>query len=183
MGSELHLILGCMYSGKSSSLLHKLHRYKSIGKHVFFINSIIDNRNFDTHNTQDMKIKVHKTDTLKNVSIPSNINVIGIDEAQFFPDLVWFVENCLKIHGMIIIVAGLDGDYKQEKFGDILSLIPKADKYEKLYAFCTLCKNGTRAPFTKRIINTGTTSPQILVGSNNEYIAVCRHHLNNVIAI
>lgn len=183
MSGELQLILGCMYSGKSSCLINKLLSYKSINKKVYFINSVLDTRNTEgviqTHN--ETFITAFKTDKLENVCVPYNINVIGIDEAQFFPDLVQFVDKHLKM-GMTLIVAGLDGDYRQNTFGDILSLIPKADKYDKLYAFCKLCNDGTHAPFTKRIIassdhTSDQLSDQIMIGAENEYIAVCRFHL------
>jgi len=75
---------------------------------------------------------------------------------------------------MIIIVAGLDGDYQQKQFGDILKLIPIADSYQKVYALCKICQDGTPASFTKRIVN---NNQQILVGAKESYISVCRFHL------
>lgn len=172
---KLHLILGPMYSGKSSNLIRKLLRFESIGKKIYCINSIKDirtpNNEIKTHD--NITIPSCKVNYLSEVYIPYDVKVLGIDEAQFFPDLLNFVKEKLK-QKYIIIIAGLDADYKQEPFGDILKLIPISDSYEKLYAYCKMCKDETKAPFTKRIIN---SQQQILVGANNEYMAVCRDHL------
>ena len=73
-----------------------------------------------------------------------------------------------------IILAGLDADYKQEKFGEILDCIPVADSVTKLSALCMRCKDGTPGPFTKRIVDTKELE---LVGGCETYEAVCRHHL------
>ena len=176
MNSKLHLILGSMYSGKSSILIRELLRYRAIGKHIFCINSLKDIRTInDEIMTHDgISIPACKSENLMNdVYLPYNIEVVGIDEAQFFPDLLPFVQKMLN-NGMIVIVAGLDGDYQQKEFGDILKLIPLSDSYQKCYAFCKLCHDGTPGSFTKRIINNDS---QVLVGSEKEYISVCRKHL------
>ena len=85
-----------------------------------------------------------------------------------------FVTESLITDQKTIIVAGLDGDYKQEPFGDILKLIPHAERVKKLSALCLKCNDGTPASFTKRIIS---SKLQTLVGSSESYIAVCRKHL------
>ena len=151
MNNTLHLILGSMYSGKSSQLIRKLLCYKAVGRNIFCINSSKDTRTprneIMTHNGET--IPACKTNTLK-IEIPPDTHVIGIDEAQFFPDLVEFIKRSIPKY--TLIVAGLDGDYKQKQFGDILKLIPLADSYEKIYAFCKICQDGTPGSFTKRII-------------------------------
>lgn len=185
---KLHLYLGCMRSGKTTSLINDLQRYESIGKKFICISSIKDKRSgvnevkthdgvvFNAYKTMHLT-KRYKNEEGKEFSLPSiphDVSVIGIDECQFFSDLVPFVNEKLK-KGYIIILAGLDGDYKQNEFGDILKFIPKADSYKKLYAFCSMCKDGTQASFTKRI-NT-ECKKQELVGANDYYISVCRKHL------
>ena len=72
----------------------------------------------------------------------------------------------------IVIVAGLDGDFKKEPFGDILKIIPICDNYIKLHALCKRCNNGTLAPFTRKNTKDGA---QICVGLD-EYESVCRKH-------
>ncbi len=173
---KLHLILGSMYSGKSSILIKELLRYRAIGKKVFCISSSKDTR------TPDEAVMTHdgitipackSTALMDNKVLPYNVEVVGIDEAQFFPDLIVFTKKLLSM-GLHVIVAGLDGDYQQQSFGDILKLIPLADSYQKIYAFCKVCQDGTPGSFTKRIINNDN---QVLVGADKEYIAVCRRHL------
>ena len=74
-----------------------------------------------------------------------------------------------------VIVSGLDGDSERKPFGDILRLIPHAEKVSKLSALCLECNDGTEAFFSKRLIYEDMSS-QISVGSNDKYIAVCRKH-------
>jgi thymidine kinase len=175
---ELHLILGSMYSSKSSSLISQLLRYRAIGHNVFCINSIKDSRTPNNEVKTHDKISIPASKTLdlfsEFVYIPYDTTVIGIDEAQFFKDLIPFVKKQID-NDMIVIVAGLDGDYKQREFGDILKLIPIADSYKKVYALCKICKDGTPGSFTKRINTNNDTN--ILIGSDDYYISVCRKHL------
>ena len=100
-------------------------------------------------------------------------DIILIDEAQFFNDLFNFAVYASDIDKKTIIVFGLDGDYKKEAFGDILKLIPHAEKVTKLNAFCQICKDGTLASFTKRLIN---SEKQAIIGNQDCYMAVCRKH-------
>ena len=178
MSGRLEIIMGCMFSGKSTELIRRLKRFKVIFQKVLVINSSKDTR------SQEEVIKTHdgvafqciKTTKLMDVyHNPSYINaaVIGIDEGQFFEDLHEFVKFtlCLQKH---IIIASLDGDSNQKSFGQTLSLIPLADNVDKLHALCMECHDGTLAPFTKRHVKGGT---QELIGSNEIYSAVCRNHL------
>jgi thymidine kinase len=82
------------------------------------------------------------------------------------------IEWC-DIYNKTVICAGLDGDFQRNPFGDVLRLIPHADKVEKLSALCKRCGNGTSAHFTKKIIEDFNTK---LVGSYGIYEAVCRTH-------
>jgi thymidine kinase len=97
-------------------------------------------------------------------------SVIGIDEAQFFPDLYEFVVASEKENKKIII-AGLDGDFNRKPFGKILECIPLCDEIVKLTA---LDKDGTPAIFTKRIND--ANQEQVCVGAANLYQAVSRKH-------
>ena len=173
-----HLILEkCCIGHNSSQLIHEMSKYCGIGEKVFCINSIKDVRNpgnvITTHD--NMTIKCCKVDRLTNATIPYNTTVVGIDEAQFFEDLLPFVTDTLK-KGMRVVVAGLDGDSNQKKFGNILDLIPLADTYTKKYALCHYCQNGTPGVFTHRIVNDDS---QILIGSKNEYVSLCRDCLDS----
>ena len=186
---QLQLITGCMFSGKTTELMRRLRVYETIGSKIFIINSVKDSRAPKTairsHDNTEMEAwkayylmedydAGHGT-IIRKIFVPYNISVIAIDEAQFFEDLVPFVLEQIK-EKRTVIVAGLDGDFKQEIFGHIVDLIPKCDSYTKLYACCLLCKDGSPAAFTKRITD---ESEQELVGGKDKYIAVCRRHLQN----
>ena len=166
----LEIILGSMYSGKTSRLVEIYKQCQFCNMSVIVINHTIDNR-YDNNlmSTHDqIKIPCLKTETLMDLSIIES-NVILINEGQFFPDLEEFVEKMLE-HKKKIYVCGLDGDFQRKKFGQILNLIPLCDKVTKLTSLCSLCKNGTPGIFSKRIT---FEKEQTVVGSDN-YIPVCR---------
>ena len=100
--------------------------------------------------------------------------VIGIDEGQFFDDVCEFSEEMAN-NGKVVLISALDGTFERKTFGNILNLIPMAEKVEKLDAVCMDCKNS--ASFTKRI----TSSKEIeLIGGSDVYKPVCRRcfHMN-----
>ena len=163
-----------MFSGKTSELVRRLKRYEVIGKSILVINSSKDTRCLEhvlrTHD--NMKFDCIKTDDLNELNY-QDVDVIAIDEAQFFIGLKVFVEKVLK-RGKTVILTGLDGDYKQGKIGEIIDCIPLADKVFKLSAMCMECMDGTHGPFTKRIVDNTETE---LIGGKEMYRAVCRKHL------
>ena len=176
---RIEIILGCMFSGKSTEIIKFMKRYKILSKTILAINHKIDVRY-----SEAPKIVTHDnisfdcvfTDKLNDLKLDTkyiNADIIVIEEAQFFTDLLSFVVNAADKDGKVVIVAGLDGDFKKDPFGDILKLIPHAEKVTKLNALCLLCGDGTPAAFTKRIIENDS---QTFVGSSESYIAVCRKH-------
>jgi len=173
MTATLDLVIGGMFSGKTSELIRRLKRFKAIDQSVLVVNSARDTRNeaevLATHD--GVVFDCVKTEFL--VDVPLTAQVIAIDEAQFFTGLRAFVERALAA-GKHVIVAGLDGDYRQQKFGEILDLVPLADRVVKLTALCMICSDGTAGPFSKR---TTTDTCQRLIGGKSEYMAVCRRHL------
>jgi thymidine kinase len=96
-----------------------------------------------------------------------------IDEGQFFSDLYDCVLKLVDVHHKHVVVSGLDGDSLRNPFGEILFLIPYADKVKKLSSLCKLCNDGTVAIFTKRLI---PHNEQIQVGGSEIYIPLCRKH-------
>jgi thymidine kinase len=98
-----------------------------------------------------------------------NSDVILINEGQFFEDLYDTVVDMLN-HNKKIYICGLDGDFKRNKFGQILDLIPLCDKVTKLTSLCSICKNGAPGIFSMRLTD---ETQQTLVGSDN-YVPVCR---------
>ena len=100
-------------------------------------------------------------------------HLIAIDEAQFFPDLLDFCTRAADEDGKEIIIAGLDGDFKRRKFGQVLDLIPHADNVTKLTARCAKC--ASPGLFSLRISSEEDTT---LIGGKDKYLPVCRVHYN-----
>ena len=172
--TRVEVILGCMFSGKSTELLRRTNRYKAIGKNILLVNHTYDVRTDQAIETHS-KIKQNAIKTDKLLSILesqefNNSDVVGIDEAQFFPDLLDFVKKAERLN-KIIIVAGLDGDYKREPIGQILQVIPLCDEVVKLTAMDMIDKDGSPGIFSKRIVE---GDGQVLVGANESYAAVSR---------
>ncbi len=174
----LELIIGPMYAGKSTELLRIINRYKCLNKKICVINHSLNNRygstGLTTHNKAsfDQCIIIEKLNELYNSDVLSGTDVIIIEELQFFTDAFEYVVKWSD-SGKTIICAGLDGDYLRNPFGDVLRLIPHADKVTKLNSLCKKCGDGTLAHFTKRFISSSETT---LVGSDEIYEAVCRAH-------
>jgi thymidine kinase len=112
---------------------------------------------------------VDETQRINDKFKVANSEVILINEGQFFPDLIEFVNKLLE-NEKKVYVCGLDGDFQRKKFGQMLDLIPLCDKVEKLTSLCSLCKNGTKGIFSMRLTH---EKEQTIVGSEN-YIPVCR---------
>jgi thymidine kinase len=177
----LEIILGSMYSGKTSKLIEIYKQCIFCNISVSVINHSIDNRyHEDLLSTHDkIKIPCIKTDKLldlwNNSSSPIHQSeILLINEGQFFPDLEIFVKFTLDKKKKIY-VCGLDGDFEKKKFGQILDLIPICDKVYKLTSLCSLCKNGTKGIFSMRL---SCEKNQIVIGSDN-YIPVCRSCYDN----
>ena len=176
--AKLEIIMGNMFSGKTSELIRRIKRHNIIGNKVLVINSGIDTRNItsvlQTHDKTTFECI--KTNNLSEVSTRTeyqSAKVIAVDEVQFFSNLRFFVERAMTDNKHVIL-TGLDGDYQQHVFGELLSVIPLADEVIKISALCMECLDGTLGPFTKRIVD---SCVQELVGDSNSYRAVCRNHL------
>lgn len=193
--SYLKVIMGPMFSSKSSSLLSEINRYKYITDKILVINSILDKeRHSDIEiNQQGLgMMKTHDNKTfpaimLKNLEeLHTNsffngkynyAEIVIIDEAQFYPDLYDFLYK--ELHNLNyakrFIVAGLSSDFNMSPIGDIIKIIPMADDIIKLSALCVYCKDGTPANFTKLIQNK-VPDKNILVGAKESYLPCCRFH-------
>ena len=97
----------------------------------------------------------------------SHYDVIGIDEGQFFDDIVEFAEKMAN-SGKIIVIAALDGTFERKRFGRVIDLIPMAERVEKLDAVCMDCKEA--AAFTKRLTTSKETE---VIGGSETYKPVC----------
>jgi len=172
-GGYLEVILGPMFSGKSSRLVEVYKQCTFCNISVTAINHAIDNR-YDNQllSTHDkVMIPCIRAERLQDVW-PTEVDtadVVLINEGQFFEDLYEAVEDMLQ-KGKQVYVCGLDGDFERKRFGKILDLIPLCDTVTKLSSLCSICKNGTKGIFSMRL--TGEKE-QTVVGSEN-YIPVCR---------
>lgn len=169
----LEIFIGPMFSGKTSKLIELYKQYSFCNIPLAVINHSSDTRYNDTMLSTHDKIMIPclQTSTLFCVTNDmDNVDVILINEGQFFDDLYDFVVDMLKFNKKIY-VSGLDGDFKRTKFGKILDLIPLCDKVTKMTSLCSLCKNGTPGLFSMRLTD---EKEQMLIGSSN-YIPVCRY--------
>lgn len=176
----LELFLGPMWAGKSSELVGIYHFAKDHG-----ISCIAINHTFDlcseqlTINTHDnITIPCVSSDTLNHIydtttEVDYDYDIILINEGQFFPDLYEWTKYMVNSLHKTIYIAGLDGDYQQTGFSNIMQLIPQADKITKLHNMCKEC-NSRWAIFTYR---TTLHTSQILPGSEH-YIPLCRNCYN-----
>jgi len=173
---SLKLVLGCMFSGKSTEIMRIINRLDTIDDRYLLIKNQIDQRYSSnmvcTHNFIQRKclsvkylMPIFETDDYKNA------NYIIIEEAQFFEGLEEFVRKAVDIDKKNVIVAGLDGDSDRNHFGEIHKLLPLCDDVVKLKAFCAECRNGKEGVFSKRIVQ---EEGQMCVGAMDKYMAVCR---------
>jgi len=194
MRGYLEITFGPMFSGKTTKLMDKIHKYldihrcKGVEKRGLIINSSKDKREdiqncegLSTHSTSKKEISSSITclrvRALKELDseILENCDYIAIDEAQFFDDLVEFVQMWLDM-GKHVHCSGLIADYKRKIFGDMIYLLPFADDVEQLKAYCIECQaHLMNAPFTKLRKPTGSDDVVFVSGSEH-YIPVCGAH-------
>jgi len=174
----LKIVIGCMFSGKTTYIIGEYARYRSIGLNVLVINYDLDTRYsikplLMTHDRKSIDCMM--IDKLSDVDVKAH-DVILINEAQFFGDLKKNVLKWCDEMKKIVVVSGLDGDYKREPFGQIIELISNADEYIKLKAYCTECRDGTEAIFTWK--HTDRVPSAVVDIGTDKYIPVCRNHYN-----
>jgi thymidine kinase len=180
---SLEIVIGPMFSGKSSYALSYIRRQSAIGKKVLVIKPNIDNRYSD----EDMLITHDKERTpcilwpVEQELTPTHqmrtVDCIVFEEAQFFKGLSNLATYVMRSYNKDILIVGLDGDARQEKFGEILDCIPWATTVKKLNALCSRCRDGTLGPFT---IRKDDNNQQIDVGGSDKYVSVCLKHLTSV---
>ncbi|KAF6097668.1 thymidine kinase 1 [Phyllostomus discolor] len=149
-GGQIQVILGPMFSGKSTELMRRVQRFQIAQYKCLVIKYAKDTRYsnlFSTHdrNTMEALPACQLRDTTQEAL---GVDVIGIDEGQFFPDIVEFSE-AMANSGKTVIVAALDGTFQRKAFGAILNLVPLAESVVKLNAVCMECFR--EAAYTKRL--------------------------------
>ncbi|KAL5193885.1 Thymidine kinase a [Glycine soja] len=184
--SEVHVIIGPMFAGKTTALLRRIKSELNAANNVALLKSSKDTRYaIDSVVTHDgIKFPCWALPDLLSFrekygeDAYQKLDVIGIDEAQFFVDLYEFCCKAADEDGKTVIVAGLDGDYLRRSFGSVLHIIPLAESVTKLTARCELC--GKRAFFTLRKTEQRETE---LIGGADVYMPVCRlHYINSQVA-
>lgn len=177
----LSLVIGCMFSQKTTELLRRIRRYKSIGYKVLVINFIDDTRYGEeciaSHDKEIEKaICVQFLKSVDEIVRSGDYNVIAIDEGQFFKDLHEYVTKWADELHVHIVISGLDGTSERTPFGDMLRLIPHAEEVERLSAFCSVCRDGTVAIFSKYFGESPKDENGVAIGGAEAYQPVCRKH-------
>lgn len=176
---KLEVICGTMFSGKSEELIRRLRRAQIAKQNIKTFKHELDTRhkttNVVSHNGSTFEAQAHAVETIAALANDATVDVVGIDEAQFFPtELISAICTLVNV-GKRVIVAGLDLDFRGKPFGCMPILMAIADTVTKLQAICTEC--GQEAHFTQRLVNNKPAKydePTILVGAQEAYQARCR---------
>jgi len=171
MGS-IEVIAGSMFSGKTEELIRRLKRAKIARLKVEIFKPAIDTRFSVTEviSHDENAILSTPVETSGNIMLlAGDVDVIGIDEAQFFDNGLLDVSVSLANQGIRVIIAGLDMDFKGKPFGPIPGLMAVADHITKVHAICMRC--GDVAQFSHRFAN---TDKLVLLGEKDQYEPLCR---------
>lgn len=172
----IEVICGSMFSGKTEELIRRLKRAKIANLKVEIFKPGIDVR-YD-----EIKIVSHDENAIQSTPIDNSqkilllaqdVDVVGVDEAQFFDEEIANVCDELAFRGVRVIVAGLDMDYLGKPFGQMPSLMAKADYVTKLHAICVKC--GNIANYSYRKV---PNEDQVMLGAKDVYEPRCRKCYN-----
>ena len=169
---RIEVICGSMFSGKTEELIRRLKRASFAKQRVEIFKPSMDTR------YSEEKVVSHDSNSIQSTPVDSSgsillftseIDVVGIDEAQFFDEGLVDVCNELANNGVRVIIAGLDMDYKGIPFGPIPALCAIADEVTKVHAICVRC--GDLAYISHRTI---ANDKRVLLGEKTEYEPLCR---------
>lgn len=175
-GGWVEVICGSMFSGKTEELIRRLKRAKIANLKVEIFKPAIDVR-YD-----EVKIVSHDENHIQSTPVANahkillmaqDVDVVGIDEAQFFDEALPYVCDELACRGIRVIAAGLDMDFQGKPFGQMPFLLAKADFITKLHAICMKC--GNIANYSYRKIE---NEERIMLGEKNVYEPRCRRCYN-----
>lgn len=169
---RIEVICGSMFSGKTEELIRRMKRAQFAKQRVEIFKSSIDTRYSEENVVSHDQNTIRSTpiDSSGNILLlASDIDVVGIDEAQFLDDGLMDVCNQLANNGVRVIVAGLDMDYKGVPFGPIPGLCAVADEVTKVHAICVKC--GALAYVSHRLI---ADDHRVMLGEQQEYEPLCR---------
>ena len=169
---RIEVICGSMFSGKTEELIRRLKRASFAKQRVEIFKPAIDTRYSNDEVISHDRTSIQSTPIDSSASIllfSSEIDVVGIDEAQFFDEGLVNVCNELANRGIRVIIAGLDMDFKGIPFGPMPALCAIADEVTKVHAICVRC--GDLAYISHRII---ASDKRVLLGEKEEYEPLCR---------
>lgn len=168
----IEVICGSMFSGKTEELIRRLRRARIANLRVGIFKPVTDDR-YHPEN-----IVSHDDNSIPSIPVPdsksilagvSAVDVVGIDEAQFFDEELPEICDALAARGTRVIVAGLDMDYLGKPFGQMPVLLSRAEYITKLHAICVQCGNIANYSYRK----TGNAE-QLLIGNKDLYEPRCR---------
>lgn len=174
----IEVICGSMFSGKTEELLRRIRRAEFANQQIELFKPAIDTRYDEvevvSHNENSMvSTPVHNSSEILLYVNMETVQVVAIDEIQFFDDGIVDVCNKLANAGIRVIVSGLDMDYLGNPFGPMPRLMAVAEYVSKQHAICTHC--GDLAQYSHRIV---ATEGQVLLGEKDSYEPLCRHCYN-----
>jgi thymidine kinase len=172
LGGSIEVICGSMFSGKTEELIRRLRRAQIARLKVEIFKPRTDNRFHETDVVSHDANSIHSTPVDNSSAIlllGSDVQVVGIDEAQFFDEELPNVCNILANRGVRVIVAGLDMDFKGKPFGPMPALMAIAESVTKVHAVCVKC--GNPALYSYRLVSNSDT---VLLGEKESYEPRCR---------
>lgn len=169
---RIEVVCGSMFSGKTEELIRRMKRAEFAKQRVEIFKPSLDTRYSEVDVVSHDRNSIPSTpvDTSSSILLlSSDIDVVGIDEAQFFDNGLVEVCNELANRGVRVIVAGLDMDFKGVPFGPIPALCAVADEVTKVHAICVRC--GALAYVSHRLVN---NDKRVMLGEQSEYEPLCR---------
>ena len=180
----IHVISGCMFSGKTDEVLRLLRRAEIAGRRVVLMRPTVDDRSEagSVESRSGVAYRAYAVDdssAIPPIVTRERASVVAIDEAQFFDDGLPAIAELLAAEGRSVIVSGLDQDFLGRPFASMPTLLALADEVTKLSAICTVC--GSDATRTQRMVSgrpAAADDPLIVVGGvdDDRYEARCRAH-------
>jgi thymidine kinase len=176
---SIEVITGSMFSGKTEELIRRLRRAKFAGLKVEIFKPSLDKRYSETRVVSHDEKSIVST-PVDNPSaillLAGDVNVVGIDEAQFFDNSIIDVCNSLADRGIRLVIAGLDMDFMGKPFGPMPDLLAIAEYVTKVHAICMRCGNLAQYSFRK------SEEEQIVVlGEKDKYEPLCRNCYNDAL--
>ncbi|SKA01726.1 thymidine kinase [Sediminibacterium ginsengisoli] len=168
----IEVICGSMFSGKTEELIRRLKRARIANLKTEIFKPAIDTRYDEVEVVSHDSNSIHSTPIENSQTIlllAQDVDVVGIDEAQFFDDEIMNVCETLALRGIRVIVAGLDMDYLGRPFGQMPNLLAIADYITKLHAICMKCGNIANVSYRKT-----QDESQVLLGEKDTYEPRCR---------